>query len=115
MSAPSGSDIVLQATVWPVYIGVSNGHPGGEKLPAGEPFDNPDYARGQIRWTTHEDGSITGRARIYLPKGIWTHFVFCSGCHQPSMMGQVKMDQPVVFDRPGFMDVDPINNGDAKC
>jgi hypothetical protein len=95
--------------VWPVYLGAASGHAGDGPLPANEPYDDPNYRRGQILWTKRS--SVTqGRAVIQLPKGVWTHYVFCSGDQPATMMRCVHMEQPVVFDRPGFLEVDPIHN-----
>jgi hypothetical protein len=49
-------------------------------------------------------------ARVRVPKGIYTHLVFCAGPHQDAHMPPAtQLEQPVVFDRPGFIDIDPIN------
>jgi hypothetical protein len=97
----------LGAIVWPTYMGVATGDPGQGQTPEHEPWGEPDYERGQIHWHT-EDGQIYGKAQVCAPKGVYTHFVFCRGCDRPSMMDNNQLDQPIVFDRAGFIDIDPI-------
>lgn len=100
----SEGKVVLGVEVWPLYVGVTDG--------AAEPT-GIDYQRGQILWNTHPDGQVLGAARVYVPKGTWTHYVFYSG-PQPAatVMGIVVMEHPIVFDRAGIVDVDPIRNRD---
>jgi hypothetical protein len=102
----------LGAIVWPVYLGMSTGHPGVVEgaVPLHEPFDDIDYERGQITWVRQPDGEILGRARVCIPKGVWTHYVFCSGFQPAALLGARALEQPLVFDRAGFVDVDPIYN-----
>lgn len=99
----------LMVDVWPSYIGIGESTDGGATLL--EQADHPDYERGQITWTTHPDGTITGKARVALPKGIYTHLMFCHGPTE-RLIAVEQFEHPVVFDRPGFFDVDPIVNKD---
>lgn len=103
----------LKVIVWPTYMGVAQGHPGELEgmAPAHEPFDDINYDRGQIFWTQNPDG-VTGVATVYIPKGIYTHLVFCSGPHQPALMASKQLEQPIVFDRPGSVEINPIKNTD---
>lgn len=96
----------LTAVVWPPYVGLWTA--------LGEPLDDPNYSRGMIRWRTEKDGTILGSARITVPTGAFTHLVFFSGpgLPHPSMGVPQKLEHPVVFDRPGFIDIDPIQNQD---
>ena len=100
-----GAAVALGMTVWPTFIGVTD----GTHEPSG-----PDYERSPITWRRHKDGTVTGSATILAPKGTWTHHVFLSG-PQPDavVMGTAKMEHPVIFDRTGFIDVNPIRNCDV--
>ncbi len=103
---------VLGAVVWPPYIGLSEGDPGAGPTAPGEPFEDLNYTRGMIRWRP-EAGGIMGGAKIFVPKGIYTHLVFFSGPHRVHpLMGTNKFEQPLVFDRPGVVEIDPIQNQD---
>ena len=115
MTSSAGGHGQLSVIVWPVYLGAALGEPGNGTVALGEPYGEPNYQRGQITWTDHGDGVILGSARIYLPKGIWTHLVFCSGWHRDAVMdgGYTQMEHPIVFDRPGILNVDPIRNQDV--
>jgi hypothetical protein len=66
--------------------------------------------RGNIVWFDLVKG--LGRARVYVPKGIYTHSVFCSA-PRDAVMGVNQLAHPLVLDRAGFVDVDPIQNADA--
>ena len=98
----------LTPHVWPPYVGLSTTE--------GEPIDDPNYGRGLISWRTEPDGSILGSARILAPKGIYTHVVFYSGPRKehPPMPGHEpqQVPHPVVFDRPGTIEINPIRNGE---
>jgi hypothetical protein len=98
----------LMVDVWPTYIGMGESTDG---VTLSERAGDPDYQRGQISWEAHPDGTITGRARVQLPKGIYTHLMFCHGPVE-HLIGVEQFEHPVVFDRPGFFDVDPIVNKD---
>lgn len=102
----------LSISVWPTYMGVACGDPGDGPVPNHEPWDEYGYERGQIHWR-NEDDKVLGRAQVWCPKGVYTHLVFCSGCVQPAMMGFRPLEQPIVFDRPGLIEVDPIHNQDV--
>jgi hypothetical protein len=102
---------VLGAIVWPPYLGVANCFPGLPGTVAeGEPFDDINYERAMIAWRT-ENGNVLGAAQIYVPKGIWTHLVFFSGPHHAHpLMGANQLEQPIIFDRPGIVEINPIVN-----
>jgi hypothetical protein len=100
----------LGVSVWPTYVGIAAGDPGPGPVPDHEPFGHVDYERGQIHWRT-ENGEILGRAQISVPKGVYTHLVFCYGPIQEMQAGPGHpLEQPIVFDRAGFIDLDPIQN-----
>lgn len=105
-SPPNHGELVVN--VWPTYVGVGESTDG---VTLAERVGHPDYQRGQIWWDTMPDGEIVGHARVQLPKGVFTHLLFC---HAPteSVIGVQQLEHPVVFDRPGFFDVDPIRNQD---
>lgn len=100
----------LIVDVWPPYVGMTTQDPGPPgTLALGEP-DDANYARGMIKWRT-EHGNTIGAAHIYIPKGIYTHIVFFSGPHRNhSLMGANQLEQPVVFDAPGMIELNPIHN-----
>lgn len=100
----SGSEVQLHLQAWPTYVGVTD----GTHEPAG------DYRRGAIQWSAQPDGQILGCARIWAPKGTWTHYVFYSGPQDDAtVMGIATMEHPIIFDRAGVIDVDPIHNHDV--
>jgi len=108
--APGGGLVnhgILGAVVWPTHMGVSAGEPGPGPVPDHEPWDDLDYNRGQIWWHT-ENGQTYGKASVFAPKGIYTHFLFCLGSPRESLIGANKLDQPIVFDLAGIIDIDPI-------
>ena len=89
----------FSAIMWPLHLGVSQGDV--------EPYGLDRYERGPIEWEWR-DGKILGKARVWVPKGTWTHHVFCTSTTRESVMDYRQMEHPLVFDRPGFVDVDPI-------
>lgn len=101
----------LGAVVWPTYMGVSTGDPGLGPIAMHEPYGDINYSRGQITWHTQPDGDVLGSAQVFAPKGVYTHFLFC---HGPAalVIGNRRIDQPIVFDRPGIIDIEPIRNQD---
>jgi hypothetical protein len=107
----------LGAIVWPVYVGVSNCHPGAivGACPIGEPWGHRDYERGQITWERQAptlltpEGEILGRAMIRVPAGIWTHYVFCSGFQQAALMDATQMDFPTALQQATVIDLRPIH------
>jgi hypothetical protein len=111
-----GVKTTLQAILWPVYVGVSHGHPGGVTgaCPMNEPWGHPDYERGQITWERQPptllfpEGEILGRALIRVPAGIWTHWVFCSGFQQAALMDCTQMDFPTALQQATIVDLRPI-------
>ena len=102
----------LQAIVWPPYIGLSSSDPGLGPTALGEPFEDPYYARGTIKWRREPDGEVVGGAIVRVPKGIYRFIVFFSGPRRehPLMLPVNPMEHPMVFDRPGDVEIDPINN-----
>lgn len=96
----------LSVEIWPTYMGLGESADGVRLV---EPCGHPDYSRGQITWETRPDGLIVGHARVVLPKGIYTHLMFCHG-PVDLVIGVEAFEHPVVFDRPGFFDVSPIHN-----
>jgi hypothetical protein len=98
---------ILHVDVWPTYIGI--GEADGTVIT--EHNGHPDYERGQIHWETQPDGDIVGHARVQLPKGVWTHLLFCHGPTE-LIISNEKFDHPIVFDRAGFVDIGPIHNKD---
>lgn len=103
---------VLSVDVWPVYLGVATAHPGNpfeSTVALNEPYDDMDYNRGQISWRT-VDGQILGNATVFAPKGIYTHLVFFRGPHREAFQGAEPLEHPLVFDRAGMIEVDPITN-----
>ena len=105
----------LSAIVWPPYMGLATGYPGPPGAVAeNEPHDDINYARGQIMWRSEPDGTIVGGVKIFVPKGIYTHVVFFSGPHHVHpLMGANQFEQPLVFDRPGIVEIDPVQNLDV--
>jgi hypothetical protein len=102
----------LGVVIWPTYMGAATADPGEGPVPLHEPFDDIDYSRGQIVWYTQPDGDILGSARVYVPKGVYTHFVFCHGPVRELMIGKRQLEQPIIFDRAGVIDIEPIQNKD---
>lgn len=104
----------LGAVVWAPYVGLTVSPPGVGPVAFGEPIDDPNYGRGLISWRTQADGLIVGSAQILVPKGVYTHVVFFSGPARPhGMMGVPQViEHPIVFDRPGVVELDPIGCGE---
>lgn len=101
---------VLTVHVWPVYVGLSAGHPGDPlEIPvaANEPYDDMNYERSQITWET-VNGETLGRGVVAAPKGVYTHILFFRGPHPEAFQDYEQLEQPVVFDRPGFIEINPI-------
>jgi hypothetical protein len=96
----------LNVQVWPPYIGLSTAE--------GEPFDDMNYCRGFIQWRTLADKQIVGSAKILAPKGVYTSLVFYWGPDKvhPAADNPHVLEHPVVFDRPGTIEIDPITNND---
>lgn len=104
---------MLSVVVWPPYVGLASGDPGNGPVALNEPYDDANYARAMIAWRTEPSGVILGSATVSVPKGIWTHVVFFAGPQRDKLMGCNQFEQPVVFDRPGFVELDPIHNQDV--
>jgi hypothetical protein len=96
----------LSVEVWPVYVGLAE---STSETIIREPIFDLAYDRGQITWQTHPDGSIIGRGRVYAPKGVYTHIVFAVAPVE-GVIGTTPREHPIVFDRPGWVDIDPIHN-----
>lgn len=90
----------LSVVVWPSYIGLGP-----------EPFDDLSYVRGQIAWR-QERNSIVGGARIHAPKGVYSQLLFFNGPQRDALIGTKPLEQPIVFDRHGVVEIDPIRNQD---
>jgi hypothetical protein len=90
----------LTVTVWPAYIGLGP-----------EPFDDPNYLRGQIMWR-QQGSDIVGAAQCHAPKGVYRQLLFFNGPQQHALIGTQQLEYPIVFDRPGVIDIDPIRNQD---
>jgi hypothetical protein len=104
----------LGITIWPVYIGaalVDSTPP----FTISEPHDG-GYGRGQIIWTPVPDArQVIGRARIMLPPGTYTHFLYFHHPTRPQACGVMQMDHPLVCTEPvTILDVDPIVNNDMQ-
>jgi hypothetical protein len=108
----------FKVEVWPIYVGLActEGETVGpwESFRQAntfitEPINDFDYSRGMITWTTHPDGSITGRGRVHVGKGVYTHVIFAHGPTE-HVAAVEKLEHPIPFDRAGFIDLDPIKN-----
>ena len=98
--------------VWPAYIGVCSAHLGTPPFALGEPSDDPNYERGQIDWR-EENGLILGRARIIVPQGVYTHFVYFQHPTARHITGATRMPHPLrMTHQRNVIDVDPITNED---
>lgn len=118
--APLGSGLgILGATVWPTYIGLSCGEPGpgtatgGTGIPSHESHGDLDYKRGMITWVTEASGLVWGQARVYVPKGVYTHVLFCHGPGPNLYLSAKQWESPVVFNKSGWIDINPIHNADV--
>ncbi len=104
---------LLSGIVWPVYMGVATGDPGPVwAAPLVEPFGDINYNRGQINWVPQKNGDVLGTAEVFVPKGVYTYLVFCAGPLQHGIIGCRPLEQPLIFDRPGIVDISPIRNRD---
>lgn len=92
----------VSLTVWPTYIGVIGRGADGT---LGEPRN---YDRAQITWTAGD--LVVGRARITVPAGEWTHFVYFRGPADHEPVGQpVPVGEfPIRLPNGGVIDADPI-------
>lgn len=93
----------LGGKVWPPYVGLATDE--------GEPFDTAGYERGMISWRVEENG-IFGRAVVWVPKGVYTEIRYYSGPHAENgeMGDRQRLEHPVVFDRLGQIELDPIQD-----
>jgi hypothetical protein len=95
----------LTVDVWPAYMGLGESTDGVTLI---EYAGDPDYQRGQIIWETRPSGEIVGHARIYHPKGVYTHLMFCNGPSE-MLVAVEQLEHPYLPDRSGFFDVDVVN------
>jgi hypothetical protein len=106
---------LIHVEVWPSYVGLGEMTgsavrvDGTQQLDLHEPVDQAEYQRGQITWKTAADGAITGHGKVWAPKGVYTHIIYARG-PVGNVCGAFKPEHPIVFDRPGFVDVGPIQN-----
>lgn len=101
-----GGDGTLAFVVWPTHVGAVN--PKGE-----EPIFQADYSRGQIFWDV-TDGVLRGRASVQVPKGEWTHVIYCNDPYNPGYVNAQKLSHPLVLDFPGRIDLTEITEDDVK-
>lgn len=99
---------ILGANVWPTYVGLAE---STSETIIREPIGDMDYDRGPITWVTQPDGSIIGHGRVNACKGVYTHIVF-GYAPVESIAGITRMEQPIIFDRAGWVDISPIQNQD---
>ena len=111
LPSPAFNPGFLAVDVWPTYMGIATGHPGEGPVPDHEPFEHLDYHRGQIHWST-QNGQVVGCSRVCAPAGVYTHLVFCYGPIREMMAGFDQLEHPIVFDRSGHVDINPIQNQD---
>lgn len=102
----------LAMTVWPTFAGVGVGHPGDRLAAVSEPLA-AGYQRGQIAWEP-ANGTVIGRALVYVPAGEYTHSLFFRGPDGPSLCGSRRLPHPIRFDRPGVIELYPITNEDLE-
>lgn len=102
----------LGLIVWPAYIGAVNAELGLPPFALAEPEVGEEYQRGQINWG-YRDGQIVGRARVLLPAGRFTHWVYFQHPTDRAITGVKKMPHDLVFKLArNIVDVDPIVNDD---
>ena len=107
----SFNDGVLSAVVWPTYVGVAM-EGCTPPFSINEPI-NGGYQRGQIQWTpVPDERQVIGRARIIVPPGTFTHYVYFRHPSKPQACGVMKMDHPFRCTEITTLDLDPICNGD---
>lgn len=99
---------LLRIDVWPTYLGMAESRDDGATFI--EPLDGDGYQRGMITWETQPDGNIIGHARLCLPRGVHTHLLFCHGPGAGMIIGIEQLEHPLVFDRAGYFDVNPIHH-----
>jgi hypothetical protein len=104
----------LGAAIRPPYIGLACNEFHNGAVAEGEPFDDLNYSRGQIEWRVLGGGVIVGKALVYAPKGLYTHVVFFWGPSREHLLAgePQQLEHPVPFDRPGFIEIDPIGDAD---
>lgn len=97
----------LALDVWPPYVGLGESADG---VLISEQSGHVNYQRGVILWEIRKDGSVIGSGRVWAPRGTYTHIIFASGPIYEPWMGVRKLEHPIVFDRAGFVDINPIHN-----
>jgi hypothetical protein len=92
--------------VWPTHIGVCTDQ--------GEPGTSPYYERGTINWQPSKEfnGQLVGEARVHVPAGEYTHYIYYHAPIGGRHASMIKMDHPIRFSTDGVLDIGPILNGD---
>jgi len=108
MTFGGGGDGTLSFVVWPTHAGAVNDH--GE-----EPMGDPDYSRGQIYWSTNEQGRLVGHCRIRVPKGSkdWTHVIYTHNPTKPGFITAQKLARPFRLPDGGDIDLIDITDEDV--
>jgi hypothetical protein len=105
-----GNPGILSCEVWPTYVGlcVESAPPIRGQWFLKEPMRHIDYRRGQIFWETNKVTlEITGHARVFVPKGIYTHLLFATAA-QGHIVDCKQREHPIDMPTAGWVDVDPI-------
>lgn len=89
--------------MWPAYIGLATD--GQQFLPVDQ--------RAQISWRPEGD-TIVGEARVWVPKGVYTRFVFYQSPDGPQS-AEMLLPHPHVQPVDGWVTVDPIQNTDPAA
>jgi hypothetical protein len=95
----------LNAIVWPAYA-------GAVKDNGDEPMFDYDYERGQIHWDI-VDGKLIGSTKIKVPKGKWSHIIYCRNQFKPGFVVAAKLEHPIVVDHPDTIDLFGITEQDV--
>ena len=98
---------VFSVVIWPNHAGAVDER--GE-----EPLSDPDYQRGQIGWGLNEQGRLVGHVRINVPRGTWTHILYCHTPAQPNFITVQKLSHPFVFSSPGTIKLLDITDDDVR-
>lgn len=103
---------VLSCEVWPTYVGLceETAPPMRGQWFLREPANHIDYKRGQITWVTKKvngRNEITGSARVYIPKGEYTHILFATAA-DGHIIDCKRMEHPRHTDGASWVDVEPI-------
>jgi hypothetical protein len=98
---------ILSCEVWPTHVGLceTNAPAAKGNWFLREPARHIDYKRGSISWETDKvTGQITGHARVYVPKGIYTHIVFATA-EVGHIMDVKQREHPIDMPNTGWVDV----------